>query len=106
MEALVFRSMQRGITAPLVGYHSRAHCTTDHIQDSGVEEEFRGKAGPVERHRKKMTMRTAVSLVSVILNVFKQDRPEGFSTGIDQGLWQMRLEHAVSILVDLQELLI
>jgi hypothetical protein len=44
--------------------------------------------------------------VSVILNVFEQDRPKGFPTGIDRGLRQMGLEHAVSIFVDFQELFV
>src|SRR4051794_12837197 len=92
--------------ALVVGYHTRAHCTTDDIQDCRIKEEFGGKAGPVERDRKKMAMRTAVSLVSVIPKIFEQDRPEGFPTGIDRGLRKMRLEHAVSILLDFQELFV
>jgi hypothetical protein len=40
----------------------------------------------------------------VSLNVFDQDRPKGFPTGIDCRLGQMRPNDAVSVLVDFKDL--
>ena len=42
-ETLGIPILATGYRSPLVGYHSRSHCSTDHIHDRRVKEEIGGE---------------------------------------------------------------
>jgi len=90
VKSLILRAAERNITAPLVGHYSRAHCTTDDIEDLRVTKELRGKARRVERHRQKVTIRAAVRFVSMVLEVCEKNRPKRVSTSTDHAARQLR----------------
>jgi hypothetical protein len=83
MRVLIFRSMQRHIAAPLVGYHPVPHQLSHNAQYVIVKEESWEKNWRIERHWEEMTMCAPVRRMAAV-EICEQTRPERLSTSLNQ----------------------
>lgn len=104
MQLLILRSGERNVAAPLVGDDAVVHSGAHDREDSGVEEEFRRKAGRVERHGKKVPVRPAIRFAEMAAEVIEKHRPESVTASLDQRRREMRFKHTESVFVQLCEL--
>jgi hypothetical protein len=83
MRALVLRSAQGHIAAPLVSNDPVVHKAAHHTQHIRIEEELRCEAGWLKRHCKKVAMWATVRL-RVAPEICEQARPEGVSARVNE----------------------
>src|SRR6266702_3799577 len=106
MNALVFRSAEGHITAPLIGDCSAIHHTSHDTEHLIVKEEFWNKARWLERQRQKVAIGAAVGLVAVVLKIPEENRPKRVSASIDQAPRKLSFEYAIALVLDLGDLVL
>src|SRR5882757_3770527 len=79
MHLLIVRTTKWDVTSPLIRNHSVIHCRADNLQYNWIKEELLRKTRWVEGHRQEVTMRTAIRLVGVLLEIRRKQGPEGLA---------------------------
>src|SRR5260370_710621 len=105
MSALVAGASKRHVTAPLVSDFAIVHHAPHDTQHLSVKEEFRSEARWLEGHRKKVPMRAAVRLATVVFEISEEYGPKRLSASIDHRSRKMCPEHAIALVLDLENLL-
>ena len=106
MNALVIRAWERHIAAPLVGNHPLVHYSADNAEHFIVKEKFCSEAWPRKGHGKKVAMRAAIRLVAVSLEIVEKKRPKRNAASLDRGPREMLFEHAIALVLDLDDLVL
>src|ERR1035438_3105038 len=106
VNALIIRTAERHITAPLIGNYPFVHDPAHDTQHLVVKKEVRSKAWWIEGHREKVAIWAAVWLVAVGFEISDENRPKRASASLDRGSRKMFPEDAIPLVADLSDLVV
>src|SRR5689334_15549237 len=99
MNILMDRTSYWHIAAPLICHHPFSHCLVYDTQDLRIEEKLRSKTGRFKWHGQEVSMRTAIRMIVVSIDIVHEARPQSFMAGLDQGCGKMCLQDTEALLL-------